>query len=95
LIDGGLLHSVGDVLTQNDVGDHDSLDVDTFALKIQVKELHHSLSMSVSSQSVSLSRLNSSSHCSYSFHDISVDQLILLGYVGHKLLNVIGVFDDF
>lgn len=88
LEDGLLLHGVGHLLVQNHIGDDASLDHDALVVEVGVQVLKHALGVLLSSQGVSFSSLDSSSHGSYSLHNVGVDGLVNLGDIGNQLLHV-------
>lgn len=94
LINGGILHGIGYLSIKGHTGDHHPLYENSFVLEIGVQKFLHALGVSVTSQVISVLGLDSSGHGPNSLHDIGVDQLILLGYISHELLHIVGVISD-
>jgi hypothetical protein len=88
------LHGLGNFCVEDHVGDDASFDDNTFVTEVRVEMLFHTRGVLLTSEGVSFSCFDGSSHSSDSLHDIGVNCLIDLRHIGHKLLNVIGVRVD-
>ena len=75
-------------MVEDDIRDDAPLHQDSFVLEIEIKVLDHSWGVLLSSEIVSLSSLDGTSHGSYSLHDIGINCFVNLSDVGHQLLHV-------
>jgi len=95
LIDGSLLHGLGDIGSEDDISNNDSLHMDSLIAQVSVKMLKHSMGMLLTTKGVGLVGFDRSSHSSNSLLDIGINKLIDLIDVGGQLLDIVLLFGEF
>jgi hypothetical protein len=88
LIDSSLLHRISNSWIKFDWGNNTSFNLHSFISKTDGHVFFHSLSMLVSSERISFFCFDWSCHCSNSFDDIGINELIDFTNICDELLDI-------